>query len=52
MRLHMSCILACCGLTAMLASWFMLGVGVHMMLVRYPIAIVLAYVTFLVGVYT
>ena len=51
-RLHMSCILAACGLTSMLASWFMLDLGVHSMVVRYPIAVALAYGTFLVGVWT
>ncbi len=51
-RLHMSCILAASGLVSMLASTFMLGFGVHSMVVRYPIAITLAYATFLVGVWT
>jgi len=51
-RLHMSCILAACGLTSMLASWFMLDLGIHSMLLRYPVAIALAYATFLVGVWT
>ena len=51
-RMHMSCILAASGLTAMLASTFMLDFGVHSMVVRYPIAITLAYATFLVGVWT
>ena len=51
-RVHMSCILAASGLTAMLASTFLLGFGVHSMVVRYPIAITLAYATFLVGVWT
>ena len=50
-RLHMSMILAASGFCAMLASWFMLAAGVHSMLVRYPIAIAIAYATFLVGVY-
>ena len=40
-RLHMSCILAACGLTSMLASWFMLDLGIHSMLLRYPVAIAL-----------
>jgi hypothetical protein len=48
----MSMILASCGLAAMIASWSMLHLGVGSMLVRYPIAICLAYVTFLVGVWT
>jgi len=51
-RLHMSCILAACGLTSMLTSWFMLDLGVHSMVVRYPVAIAIAYATFLVGVWT
>src|SRR5438477_5571952 len=50
-RLHMSMILAACGLTAMATSWSLLHVGVHSMLVRYPLAISLAYGTFLVGVW-
>ena len=50
-RLHMSMILAASGFCAMLASWFLLAAGVHSMLVRYPIAIAIAYATFLVGVY-
>jgi hypothetical protein len=51
-RLHMSLILAACGLAAMCTSWSLLHMGVHSMLARYPIAISLAYVTFLVGVWT
>lgn len=51
-RVHMSLILSACGLTAMLASAFMLHYGVSSMLVRYPLAMLLAYVTFLVGVWT
>lgn len=51
-RVHMSLILSACGLTAMLASAFMLHYGVTSMLVRYPLAMLLAYVTFLVGVWT
>ena len=51
-RLHMSMILAASGFSAMLASWFLLDFGVHAMLVRYPVAIALAYATFLVGVWT
>jgi hypothetical protein len=51
-RLHMSLILMCCGLTAMITSWFLLHYGVHSMLVRYPIAMTLAYGTFLIGVWT
>lgn len=51
-RVHMSFILAACGLSSMLASWFMLHFGVHSMLVRYPVAITLSYATFLIGVWT
>ena len=50
-RIHMSLMLAASGLTAMLASSILLGLGVHSMWVRYPIAIALAYATFLVGVW-
>jgi hypothetical protein len=50
-RVHMSLILAACGLTAMSTSWTLLHLGVHSMLVRYPLAISLAYGTFLVGVW-
>ena len=51
-RLHMSLILASSGLAAMITSWSMLHLGVGSMLVRYPIAISLAYITFLLGVWT
>ena len=51
-RLHMSLILFASGLCAMIASSSLLHLGVGSMLVRYPIAISLAYVTFLVGVWT
>jgi len=51
-RVHMSLILAACGLSSMLASWFMLHFGIHSMLVRYPVAISLSYATFLIGVWT
>ena len=51
-RLHMSLILSTSGLAAMIASWSLLHLGVGSMLVRYPIAITLAYATFLVGVWT
>ncbi|MBK7658049.1 MAG: hypothetical protein IPJ28_02335 [Betaproteobacteria bacterium] len=50
-RFHMSLILASSGLSAMLASWALLQVGVGSMLVRYPIAIAVAYGTFLLGVW-
>ena len=51
-RLHMSLILASSGFTAMIASWSLLHMGVGSMLVRYPVAISIAYATFLVGVWT
>lgn len=51
-RLHMSLILAASGFSAMIASWSLLHLGVGSMLVRYPIAISIAYATFLVGVWT
>ena len=51
-RLHMSLILSASGFGAMIASWSLLHLGVGSMLVRYPIAISLAYATFLVGVWT
>ena len=51
-RVHMSLILASCGLTAMVSSATMLHYGVHSMLVRYPLSMSLAYMTFLVGVWT
>ena len=51
-RLHMSLILSASGFGAMLGSWSLLHLGVESMLVRYPIAISLAYATFLVGVWT
>lgn len=50
-RVHMSLILSACGLTAMIASWTLLHMGVHSMLVRYPVAMGLAYGTFLLGVW-
>jgi hypothetical protein len=50
-RIHMSLMLAASGMSAMLTSSTLLGMGVHSMLVRYPIAIALAYATFLVGVW-
>jgi hypothetical protein len=51
-RVHMSLILASCGLSSMLGSWFLLHFGVHSMLLRYPVAITLSYATFLIGVWT
>lgn len=50
-RLHMSVILASCGLTAMASSWSLLHLGVHSMLVRYPLSLAMAYATFLMGVW-
>ncbi len=50
-RFHMSLILMACGLSAMLASWALLHLGVGSMLVRYPAAIAVAYGTFLLGVW-
>jgi hypothetical protein len=50
-RLHMTAILATSGLVAMLANWLLLSNGVGAMLVRYPASILLAYLTFLTGIY-
>lgn len=50
-RLHMSAILATSGLVAMLANWLLLFNGVGAMLVRYPASILLAYLTFLTGIF-
>ena len=50
-RFHMSLILVACGLSAMLASWALLHLGVGSMLVRYPVAIAVAYGMFLLGVW-
>ncbi len=50
-RFHMSLILSSSGLAAMLASWALLHAGVGSMLVRYPVALVAAYCTFLLGVW-
>ena len=51
-RVHMSLILSACGLTAMTSSATLLHLGVHSMLLRYPLAMMLAYGTFLLGVWT
>lgn len=51
-RVHMSLILAACGLTAMSASVTLLHYGVDSMLLRYTCTMSLAYATFLVGVWT
>ncbi len=50
-RFHMSLILMSCGLMGMLSSWALLHAGVQSMLVRYPIVICVAYLTFLTGVW-
>ena len=50
-RLHMAAILAASGLVAMLASSILLSLGVTSMMVRYPVGIVLSYLTFLTGVF-
>ena len=47
----MSLILSSSGLAAMLASAGLLALGVTAMLVRYPVAVTLAYLTFLAGVW-
>jgi hypothetical protein len=49
-RFHMSLILSSSGLAAMLTSWALLHGGVHAMWLRYPVAVVMAYLTFLAGV--
>lgn len=50
-RFHMTLILASAGLGAMLGNWVMLHMlGMHSMWLRYPIAVALAYLTFLAGV--
>jgi hypothetical protein len=50
-RFHMSLILASSGLAAMLSNWVLLHAGVHVMWMRYPIAVSMAYLTFLAGVW-
>lgn len=50
-RFHMSLILASSGLAAMLTNWVLLHGGVHVMWMRYPIAVFMAYLTFLAGVW-
>lgn len=50
-RFHMSLILASSGFAAMLTNWAMLREGVHAMWMRYPVAMALAYLTFLAGVW-
>ncbi|MEP7154499.1 MAG: hypothetical protein ABI905_01905 [Betaproteobacteria bacterium] len=50
-RFHMSLILASSGFACMLGNWALLRADVHAMWVRYPIAISLAYLTFMAGVW-
>lgn len=50
-RFHMSLILLSCGLSAMLANTLMRWAGVDAMLVRYPVAVLVSYLTFLAGVW-
>lgn len=50
-RFHMSLILSSSGFAAMLINWLLLHAGVREMWVRYPIAIGMAYLTFLAGVW-
>lgn len=50
-RFHMSLILSSSALTAMLANWLLLHGGVHAMWLRYPVAISVAYLAFLAGVW-
>jgi hypothetical protein len=50
-RFHMSLILMSAGLAAMLGNWVMLHAGVSAMWLRYPLAITLAYLIFLAGVW-
>jgi hypothetical protein len=50
-RFHMSLILMSAGLAAMLGNWVLLQMGLRAMWLRYPLAITLAYFTFLAGVW-
>lgn len=50
-RLHMTLILLASGFASMVASWSLLHLGVHAMLVRYPVAITASYLMFLFGVW-
>lgn len=50
-RFHMSLILVSCALAAMLANWALRAAGVDAMLVRYPIAVAVSYLVFLLGVW-
>ncbi len=50
-RFHMSLILMSAGFAAMLVNWGLLHAGVGKMSVRYPLAVVASYLTFLAGVW-
>lgn len=50
-RFHMSLILTSSALTAMLVNWLLLHGGVGAMWLRYPVAISVAYLAFLAGVW-
>lgn len=50
-RFHMSLILLSSGLAAMLINWILLHGGVRVMWIRYPVAIGVAYLTFLAGIW-
>lgn len=50
-RFHMSLILSSSALAAMLVNWLLLHGGVHAMWMRYPVAVGVAYLTFLAGVW-
>lgn len=51
-RFHMSLILASSGFAAMLGNWALLhAAGITKMWIRYPIAVSLSYLTFLLGVW-
>jgi hypothetical protein len=49
-RLHLSLILVACFAAGMIVSKLLLVAGLHSMLLRYPMALVAAYATFLVGI--
>lgn len=49
-RFHMSLILSSSALAAMLTNWLLLHGGIHAMWIRYPLAVSVAYLMFLVGV--
>lgn len=50
-RFHMSLILSCSALAAMLTNWLLLHGGIHAMWLRYPLAVSVAYLMFLAGVW-